>query len=125
MSTPRQEEQRAEPELLRRIERRRESYGERSAAFRIVWVVAALIVLAAGLAMTVLPGPAVIVIPLGLAMLSLEFAWAQRLVEKAIRSGAEAQDKVADASPEAKALGGLAVALAIAAATALAVLLLF
>jgi tellurite resistance protein TerC len=35
-------------------------------------------VLVAGLAMTVLPGPAIVVIPAGLAILGLEFAWARR-----------------------------------------------
>ena len=35
-------------------------------------------VLAIGLALVVLPGPAFIVIPLGLAILAMEFAWARR-----------------------------------------------
>jgi tellurite resistance protein TerC len=40
------------------------------------------VVLAVGLAMVVLPGPAIIVIPLGLAILAVEFAWAKRWLEK-------------------------------------------
>jgi hypothetical protein len=32
-----------------------------------------------GLAMTVLPGPAIIVVPLGFAILATEFAWARRV----------------------------------------------
>ena len=40
------------------------------------------VVLAVGLAMVVLPGPAIIVIPLGLAILATEFAWAKRWLEK-------------------------------------------
>lgn len=40
-------------------------------------------VLLIGLAMVVLPGPAVVVIPLGLAILATEFVWAKRLLEKA------------------------------------------
>ena len=35
-----------------------------------------------GLALIVLPGPAVVVIPLGLAILATEFAWARRLVRR-------------------------------------------
>lgn len=35
-------------------------------------------VLLAGVALLVLPGPAVVVIPLGLAILAAEFAWARR-----------------------------------------------
>lgn len=39
-------------------------------------------VLLIGLAMVVLPGPAVVVIPLGLAILATEFIWARRLLDK-------------------------------------------
>jgi hypothetical protein len=35
-----------------------------------------------GLALIVLPGPAVVVAPLGLAILATEFAWARRLVKR-------------------------------------------
>jgi uncharacterized protein (TIGR02611 family) len=38
-------------------------------------------VLVAGVAMIVLPGPAVLVIPLGLAILATEFHWARRLLD--------------------------------------------
>ena len=37
-------------------------------------------VLAGGVAMLLLPGPAILVIPAGLAILGLEFAWARRCV---------------------------------------------
>ena len=40
-------------------------------------------VLIVGILMIVLPGPAVVVIPLGLAILSLEFVWAGTLLKKA------------------------------------------
>lgn len=40
-------------------------------------------VLAAGIALIVLPGPAFIVIPLGLAILAVEFAWARRWLRSA------------------------------------------
>ena len=39
-------------------------------------------VLAVGVAMIVLPGPAVVVIPLGLAILASEYAWARRLLQR-------------------------------------------
>lgn len=41
------------------------------------------IVLLVGIAMIILPGPAIVVVPLGLAILATEFAWARRLKEKA------------------------------------------
>lgn len=43
-------------------------------------------VVALGAAMLVLPGPAIVVIPLGLAILALEFAWARRWLER-LRDG--------------------------------------
>ncbi len=39
-------------------------------------------VLLTGMAMLVLPGPAFIVIPIGLGILAVEFAWAKRLLKK-------------------------------------------
>jgi tellurite resistance protein TerC len=39
-------------------------------------------VLAIGLALIVLPGPAILVIPAGLAILSVEFAWARNLLKR-------------------------------------------
>jgi hypothetical protein len=41
---------------------------------------AGFILLAFGLALIVLPGPAIVVIPLALAVLATEFAWAHRLL---------------------------------------------
>ena len=51
-------------------------------ARRIIIAVIGFTVLAAGVAMIVLPGPAVVVIPLGLAILGLEFAWARRWLQR-------------------------------------------
>jgi len=50
---------------------------------RIVVIVVGGTVLAIGAALIVLPGPAFIVIPLGLAILAIEFAWARRWLHKA------------------------------------------
>jgi tellurite resistance protein TerC len=47
-------------------------------ARRIVVGVVGGTVLALGVALLVLPGPALIVIPIGLAILALEFGWARR-----------------------------------------------
>jgi uncharacterized protein (TIGR02611 family) len=41
-----------------------------------------LTVLLLGIAMAFLPGPAVIVIPIGLSILATEFVWAKSLLEK-------------------------------------------
>jgi hypothetical protein len=50
---------------------------------RILVAVLGGTVLAAGVALLVLPGPAFIVIPLGLAILAIEFAWAKRWLRSA------------------------------------------
>ena len=49
---------------------------------KVVYSVVGLTVLLIGVAMLVLPGPAVIVIPLGLAILASEFAWARRITRR-------------------------------------------
>lgn len=50
-------------------------------AKRVVVIVIGFTVLAAGIAMIVLPGPAVVVIPIGLAILATEFIWARKLLD--------------------------------------------
>jgi tellurite resistance protein TerC len=50
---------------------------------RIVILVVGSTVLVLGVALLVLPGPAFIVIPAGLAILAIEFAWARRWLRKA------------------------------------------
>lgn len=60
-------------------------------ARRLVVAVVGSTVLLIGIALLVLPGPAFVVIPVGLAILATEFAWARRLlnqVKSAIESGA-------------------------------------
>lgn len=59
---------------------------------RIVVSIIGVSVILVGIAMTVLPGPAFIVIPLGLGILATEFIWARRLldrVKEAAEKGAE------------------------------------
>ena len=49
---------------------------------RIIVAVVGFTFLFIGIAMLVLPGPAIVVIPLALAILGTEFVWARRLLEK-------------------------------------------
>ena len=51
-------------------------------ARRIVVAVIGGSIVLIGIAMIVLPGPAIIVIPVGLGVLGLEFAWARRWLRK-------------------------------------------
>lgn len=52
---------------------------------RIIIGVIGFTVLSIGIAMIFLPGPAVIVIPIGLTILATEFVWARRLLKKVKR----------------------------------------
>jgi uncharacterized protein (TIGR02611 family) len=65
-----------------------------SFAKRVVIAVVGFTVLAIGVAMLVLPGPALIVIPIGLGILGLEFAWARRWLVK-VRAKSEALARTA------------------------------
>jgi hypothetical protein len=51
-------------------------------ARKVVVAVLGCTVLALGIALIVLPGPAVVVIPLGLTILGSEFLWARRLLRR-------------------------------------------
>ena len=65
---------------------------------RVVISVIGVTVLLIGIALLVLPGPAFIVIPVGLAILATEYAWARRWLKKAreiaadVVSGKERKD---------------------------------
>jgi tellurite resistance protein TerC len=61
-------------------------FPELTAMKKIKRIIVAMVggtVLAVGLALVVLPGPAFLVIPAGLAILAMEFAWARRWLRKA------------------------------------------
>jgi uncharacterized protein (TIGR02611 family) len=103
-------------ELFEKLEERRESYQERGLLYRVAFTTAGFTVLAGGLAMLVLPGPALAVIPIGLAMLALQFAWAERLLEVAIDRAEAAGSTVTEASRKQKIVGGIAIALLAASA---------
>ncbi len=49
---------------------------------KLVYSVVGVTVVLIGIAMLVLPGPAVVVIPLGLAILASEYAWARRIIRR-------------------------------------------
>jgi uncharacterized protein (TIGR02611 family) len=51
-------------------------------AKRLIVTIVGVTVLGIGIAMIVLPGPAIIVIPIGLAILATEFVWARSLLHK-------------------------------------------
>ena len=63
-------------------------------ARRLVVLVVGLTVLAFGIALLVLPGPAFVVIPIGLGILSLEFVWARVWLKKLRETAVSAAQRV-------------------------------
>ena len=109
------EERRPRPKLIEKLEAQRETHRERGRLFRIGFGLVGIVVLVGGLVMLVTPGPAFVLIPIGLAMLSLEFVWAERLLEKSLEQAQTAQEKAAQTTGTQRVLAGLATALAIGA----------
>ena len=100
------------PRLVQRLEAQRERHRERPLVVRALYVVVGFTLLGAGAAMLLLPGPAFVVIPIGLAVLSLEFAWAEKLLAHALRQGEVARRKAAETTTTERVLTAVAVVLA-------------
>ncbi len=49
---------------------------------KVIYTVIGVTVVLIGVVMIVLPGPAIVVIPLGLAILASEYAWARRVIRR-------------------------------------------
>jgi len=111
-----------EPSMVERLRAQRERHMERSRVARAGYVVMGFTVLLAGIAMLVLPGPAFVVIPIGLAILSLEFAWAARLLEVALKKAEQAQESAKQTTRAQRIAVAVAVVLAIAAAIVASIL---
>src|SRR4051812_38291792 len=104
--------------MRERLAERREEHVQKGTFYRIVFAVAGVIVTLAGLAMLVTPGPAFVIIPIGLAMLALEFAWAERALDHALDKAEQAQRKAAQTTRGERILAAGAAALAVAAVVA-------
>jgi len=62
-------------------------------AYRLIVFVVGITVVAAGLAMFVLPGPGILVLLAGLAILATEFVWARHLLQRAKKYAEKAKEK--------------------------------
>lgn len=109
-----QDETGGRPPIMERVRARRERHRQRHRLYRIGFAALGFLVLAAGVVMLVTPGPGIPAIILGLAMLALEFAWAERWLERIVNRAEEAADQVRESSPAKRAgliaLGVLALA---------------
>jgi uncharacterized protein (TIGR02611 family) len=93
---------------VKRLEAQRERHRERPFVVRVLYIAVGFTLLAAGVAMLVLPGPAFVVIPIGLAVLSLEFAWAEELLAHALTQGEVAKRKAAQTTKTQRILTAIA-----------------
>src|SRR5688572_13561329 len=99
------------PRIVQRLEAQRERHRQRGFLVRMLYTILGFTVLIAGLLMLVLPGPALIVIPVGLALLSLEFVWAEGLLERALVHGDNAKRKAQETTTTQRVVSGIAVAI--------------
>jgi uncharacterized protein (TIGR02611 family) len=112
------------PALIERLLARQATHRRRHPLFRIAWGVAGFVVLVAGVIMLVTPGPAFVLIPVGLAMLALEFEWAERALETALIQAEKARAKAASTSTAQRIGGALLAAGALVGAVAVAAVVL-
>ena len=120
MSAGEQEEPEV-PELVRKLRTYKERHVQRPKPVRWLFVIAGFTVLLAGLAMLVLPGPALAVIPIGLFLLALEFQWAETWLERSIAQADKAKQKAAETSTLTRVVTAGGTVLAIAAFAAWAI----
>ena len=110
------------PTLVERMRSQREIHANRPLWQRALFVIAGFTLLLAGIAMLVLPGPALAVIPVALAILSLEFAWAARALEHALEQAEKAKQTAKETSRFQRIVVAIATVLAIAAAIVASIL---
>ena len=100
--------------MIDRVRARQERHRQRHRLYRIGFAAIGFLVLAAGIVMLVTPGPGIPAIVLGLAMLALEFAWAERWLERLLNRVEQAAEEVRQSGPAKRvaliAAGVLAVA---------------
>jgi hypothetical protein len=97
-----------EDEVVERVEERVDQlegwYQDHGKVFKFLWIAVGVIIVLAGIAMIVFPGPVTVVVPAGLIMLAVVFGWARRLLMRSVRKGAQAKDRFEDQATWVKAL---------------------
>ena len=97
------------------LQERRARHKERHHLIRVAAAIGGFLVVLLGIVLIPLPGPGLLVVAVGLAVLALEFAWAEHLLEKTVDRLSEARERVKRASPVGQAAVALLGVLAAAA----------
>ncbi len=112
------------PEMLKKLQARKEKHKDRSKVYRVGSVIVGVVLVVAGIFLSGpgIPGPGFLVILLGLGLLALEFERAERLLERVIVWADKAKDRAQRATVKEKVAAGVLVALLIGAFVAAAIL---
>jgi cell division septal protein FtsQ len=112
------------PELLVKLQERKERHSERGLPARIGVVVLGVLLVLVGILMSGpgIPGPGILVALIGLSFLALEFDRAERLLERAIVAADRAKDRAENAGRAQKIAMALAGLLVLGAFVAAAIL---
>ncbi|MEX2212349.1 MAG: PGPGW domain-containing protein [Gaiellaceae bacterium] len=91
---------------IERIREQRERHKQRGRLFRLSFAVFGFSVLVGGIVLSLpfVPGPGIVLIGAGLAILALEFAWAERLLERVLDQIERAGERASGASRARKAV---------------------
>jgi uncharacterized protein (TIGR02611 family) len=71
---------------------------------RYATVVVGALIFLGGIVMLVTPGPAFVLIPIGLAIMSFEFDWAARLLERSLVEADRAAERARNTTPRQRAI---------------------
>jgi uncharacterized protein (TIGR02611 family) len=97
------------------LQERRARHKERHHLIRLAAAIGGFLMVLLGVVLIPLPGPGLLVVAVGLAVLALEFAWAEHLLERTVERLGEAGERVKRASPVGQAAVALLGVLAAAA----------
>jgi uncharacterized protein (TIGR02611 family) len=112
------------PELLVKLQERKERHKQRNVVHRVAVVVAGVLIVCAGIVMSLpgAPGPGIVTILIGLGFLALEFDRAERLMERVIIWGDRAAERAENTTKRERIVAGIATALALGAFAVAAIL---
>lgn len=118
------DESRPRGRLIERVRERKEHHKRRSRLYRLAVVVAGVLVIVAGLALSLpgVPGPGILLVLVGLGLLALEFDRAERLLERILGRVEGVADQALDAPLWQQVIAGVITLIALAAAVAAVVL---
>lgn len=110
--------------MIERVRQRKERHKQRSRLYRIAVGIAAVVVILAGLVLSLpgVPGPGLLLLLIGLGMLALEFDRAERLLERILHRVEGVAEQAAEAPLWQQILGGAVTVAALAAMVAAFVL---